>query len=161
MEATREEIEAEIQWFNHQVFEVKEKMSKWLEELGHHMSFQEKEITKIEEASGPYKARQFDILIDSTMTISLIPYAIWIIGAKGRIDIKGPSGIEKLVFFFPGGPGITTEIRDGGGNVINKSIHGFFSTIDEAGWYWYDDSSYRKVSKFSKEIIEPLLERLQ
>lgn len=161
MAVTREHIQAEIDWYNQQVVSVKNKLEQWLKEQGHKVTASENEITKNEELSGPYKTKQFNFVIDNDIKISLIPYGIWLIGAKGRIDISGPSGTEKLLFFFSGGPGMTTEMNDGSGRIIERSSHKYFDNVDEENWYWYDDSTYRKVSKFTKDIVQPLLERLQ
>lgn len=141
MTVTSEDIKSEIKWYNEELVSVKDKLESWLIELGYKVTVSEIEVIKNEGLSGPYKAKQFDFIIDDTLKISLLPSGIWLIGAKGRIDISGPSGSEKLLFFFSGGPGMTN--------------------IDEENWYWYDDSSYRKVVTFSKEIVQPLLERLQ
>jgi hypothetical protein len=36
-----------------------------------------------------------------------------------------------------------------------------FQRIEEAGWYWYDHSSYRRVAKLNSEVVEAILERVQ
>ncbi len=163
MSVTKENIENKIGWFNNEVVRIKNSFQLWISELGHQITAQEVEITKTEEPSGTYKTKQFDFIMDGSVKISLIPYGIWIIGAKGRIDIHGPSGTEKLLFFATGGPGVSGEINVGreSENGIKKINQGYFDNVDEENWYWYDDSSYRKVAKFSKEIINSLLERLQ
>jgi len=161
MTVEREKIEAQIEWYNGEVESVKTRLMKWLKEFGHQVTISEQKITITEELSGPYRAFRYDFLIDESLKVSLIPNGIWIVGAKGRIDLIGPSGTEKLVYFFVGGPGISTETKDGSGKVIEKSSHGYFDNVDEENWYWYDDSTYRKVVKFTKDVVEPILERLQ
>ncbi|MEI6389002.1 MAG: hypothetical protein WCQ50_20525 [Spirochaetota bacterium] len=151
---------AEIEWFNKENVAIKDQLISWLRELGHETETTENTATREEEISGEYDVKEYTIKIDKSLQIQIKPYGIWIIGAKGRIDIHGPSGYEKIVYFLPGGPVPETEIKTGD-KAIKKSTKAYFKTVDSEGWYWYDDSSYRKVAKFSKEIIEPLLERLQ
>jgi len=156
-----ESISNEIKWYNDEILSVKEKIENWLKESGYNVSCIQKEKTNTEEISGEYKTFQFIFNIDNGINITLEPYGIWIIGAKGRIDIKGPSGTEKLVYFCKGGPGVKTEVKTASGTVMEKSSHRYFDNVDEDTWYWYDDSSYRKVVKFSKEAMMALLERIQ
>ncbi|MBF0260028.1 MAG: hypothetical protein HQK62_14575 [Desulfamplus sp.] len=161
MNIPREKIEYEVSWFNGEVHKFKDLLVTWLRELGHKVEISEEKLEKVEELSGPYKTKQYNLQIDGELNLSIRPFAIWLIGAKGRIDVSGPSGSEKFVFLTIGEPGIISEIKDSSGRVIEQSGRQFFKNVDETNWYWYDDSSYRKVSKLSKEIIEPLLERLQ
>lgn len=161
MTVPRDRIEQEITWFNQEVEKFKNSLLSWLQELGHTVVTSEAETTISEELSGPYITKQYNLQIDQDLKICIKPFGIWLIGAKGRIDISGPSGSEKFIFFSASRSGMTTEIKDSNGNVIERRSHNFFQNIDEENWYWYDDSSYRKVSKFSKEIVESLLERLQ
>lgn len=161
MDISKEQIENRISWFNREVEKFKTLLLDWLQESGHAVEISEEELTKVEELSGPYKTKQYKFKIDEDLSISITPFGIWIIGARGRIDVSGPSGSEKFVFLSIGGPSMITEFKDASGRIVEKSNHSFFKNVDEDGWYWYDDSSYRKVSKLSKEVVEPLLERLQ
>ncbi len=36
-----------------------------------------------------------------------------------------------------------------------------FQNVRKQGWYWYDDSSYRRVAKLNREVVEAILERVQ
>lgn len=161
MSVSREEIDQKIYWFNQEVERFKALLCTWIQESGHEVEMFEEEVTKVEELSGPYNVKQYTLLIDRDIRISIKPFGIWLIGAKGRIDVSGPSGSEKFVFLSIGGPGVATEAKNSSGRVIEKAGRSVFKNVDEENWYWYDDSSYRNVSKFSKEIVEPLLERLQ
>ena len=79
--------------------------------------------------------------------------------ARGRVDISGPSGSEKLIYLSGGGPVTTIEMKSG--SRLEKTVHQQFNGIDEEGWYWYDDSTIRKMIKLSKEILEYLIGRIQ
>ena len=161
MAVAKSVIDAEIKWYNEQITLVKDNIVKRLKELGHTVEIKDINIKRKEELSGTYDTHQFDLIIDNDLKISLIPYGIWIVGAKGRIEINGPAGSEKLVYFLKGGPAISTEIKNESGTHVEKQTHKYFNNVDDEDWYWYDDSSYRKVTKFTKEIVDPLLETIQ
>jgi len=159
---TKESVVAEIEWYNRELKKVAGQFTEWAKELGHSISRQEeKTVEKTEETSGTYKTTQFELLLDETLKLSLVPYGIWIIGAKGRIDIAGPSGREKLVYFMPEDPAVSAAEPGETYTTDTKHTHQIFSNIREEGWYWYDDSTYRRAEKFSKETVAQILDRVQ
>lgn len=159
---TKESVVAEIEWYNRELSQVAKQFTEWTKELGHSVSLQEeKTVEKTEEPSGTYKSTQFELLLDETLKLSIIPYGIWIIGAKGRIDIVGPSGREKLVYFMPEGPAVSVGEPGETYTTEAKHTHPILSNIRDEGWYWYDDSTYRRAEKFSKETVAQILERIQ
>lgn len=141
MSIVAEDIQSKTIWFNKQLCLVKDNFIKWLQEIGHEVVTTDKSTKIIEGLGGEYDTKEYTILIDKNISVKIIPYGIWIIGARGRIDIYGPSGSEKLLYF-----------RMGDKIVMN---------VDEDGWYWDDNSPHRRVLKFSKDIVISLLERLQ
>jgi hypothetical protein len=159
MAVAKEQINTEISWFNEQLSSLNEMFVAWLKEEGHKIDYSEIDITKKEELSGEYSTKQYNINIDDSLKISLVPYGIWIVAAKGRVDLVGPSGNEKLVYLLKSGPTTTIEISNG--SYHSKSVHRDFNNIDEDGWYWYDDSLDRRMVKFDKNIVVYLLGRLQ
>ncbi len=161
MGVSKEHIENRITWFNKEVDRFKKLLHDWLRESGHDVDISEEELVKVEELSGQYKTKKYNFRIDQELNISVKPFGIWIIGAEGRIDVFGPSGSEKFIFLSVEEAGITAEEESASGGVVEKSRRALFKNVDESNWYWFDDSSYRKVSKLSREIVEPLLERLQ
>ena len=149
----------EIEWFNGQLVHLKDTLVAWIKEEGHEVDVSEEKFEKKEEISGTYSTFKYVLIIDKKLKICLVPYGIWIIAAKGRIDIFGPSGYEKLVYLYKGGPATTIEIKSA--NYFEKSTHKQFNNIDEESWYWYDDSTIRKMIKLSKETFEYLIGRIQ
>ena len=149
----------EVEWFNGQLVHLKDTLAAWIQEAGHEVDVSEEKIEKKEEISGTYSTFKYVLTIDKKLKICLVPCGIWIIGARGRIDILGPSGYEKLVYLCKGGPVAAIEIKSS--NYFEKSTHKQFNDIDEAGWYWYDDSTIRKMIKLSKETFEYLIGRIQ
>ena len=126
----------------------------------HNVELQTTSITNREELSGSYQTTQYEIVVDGDLELSLLPYGIWLIGAHGRIDIKGPSGTEKLIYLKQGAPALRVDVSSGG-RQIESHTHSTFQNVEEEGWYWYDDSSYRRVAKLNREVVEAILERVQ
>lgn len=46
------------------------------------------------------------------------------------------------------------------GTRVESGSDTMVQSIEEAIWYWYDDSSYR-VAKLSSEVLEAILDRVQ
>jgi hypothetical protein len=132
-------ILAEITWFNGQLVHLKDTFVTWIREEGHEIDVFEENITNNEGLSGKYNTFRYTLILDKTIKFCIVPYGIWIVAAKGRVDISGPSGSEKLLYLQKDAP-VTTE---------------------EEGWYWYDDSTIRKTVKLSRELFDYLLGRLQ
>lgn len=160
MPSTQNEIDREISWFNRELDKVQAEFTRLLRDLGHNVEVQTTSTTNQEELSGSYQTTRYDILIDGDLALAVYPYGIWLIGAHGRIDVKGPSGTEKLIYLKRGGPALRVDISSGG-NRIESDTSSVFQHIDEEGWYWYDDSSYRRVAKLNHEVAEAILERVQ
>ena len=160
MPTTKDEIEREVAWFNGELDRVQAEFTRLLRELGHTIEVEAGSITNQEEPSGSYQTVRYDIVIDADLELSLIPYGIWLIGAHGRIDVKGPSGTEKLIYLEPGAPAVRVEVSSGARH-MESHTHSAFQNVEEEGWYWYDDSSYRRVSKLNREVAEAMLERVQ
>jgi hypothetical protein len=143
---------AEITWLNGQLVILKDTFVAWIREEGHIVDIAEENITNNEEKSGKYDTIKYTLILDKTIKICIVPCGIWIVAAKGRVDISGPSGSEKLVYLNKCGP---VETKNG------EPAHSQFNNIAEEGWYWYDDSTIRKMVKLSREMFGYLLGRLQ
>jgi hypothetical protein len=158
MTAVKDTIRPEIAWFNAQIADLNTTFVKWLEEDGHDVKNSEKKITNREGPSGEYATSEYTLIIDDALKITLVPYGIWIVAAKGRVDILGPFGSEKLLYLNKEGP--VTVRKPSAGSYHEKGVYYDFNDIDENGWYWLDDSGLRKMVKVTKEVVPALLGRL-
>ena len=69
-------------------------MSKYIQSGRATIYFKDIEIN--EEFSGPYTAKEMAISFGNS-TVSFKPIGTMLIGAKGRVDIRGPHGTARLV----------------------------------------------------------------
>jgi hypothetical protein len=138
----KDDVSARIKRFNKRISSLKDDLTLWLAEYGYEVQVAEKPIVNNEKMSGKYRTFEYSITINKELTLNLVPYGIWIVGAKGRVDVYGPSGSEKLVYILKG------------------SMDSIFGKIDD-GWYWCDDSMERKLTKLSKNTFMDLIDRLQ
>jgi hypothetical protein len=159
MVTTDTEILNEITRFNDQLVHLNDSFVSWIQEGGHKVDVLKEDIVKNEELSGQYNTFKYLITLDNKLKLQLIPYGIWIVAAKGRVDVYGPSGYEKLVYLYKGDPVSTIEMKTE--NHYEKTTHKYFDNIDDEGWYWYDDSTIRKMTKLSKEVADYLVSRVQ
>lgn len=157
MVVLKDKVDTEIAWFNAQLADLNTAFIRWLKEDGHDVQDSKHEITKQEEPNGEYTTYEYTLIIDKALKITLVPYGIRIVAAKGRIDVVGPSGSEKLLYLNKEDP--VTETSSGSPH--GKSVHYIFNNIEEDGWYWYDDSGIRKMFKVTKEVAIALLRSVQ
>ncbi len=59
------------------------------------------EITRSEERSGSYPVESLEIRIGRS-TVELVPVGTWIIGAQGRVDMRGPKATVRLIWVNEG-----------------------------------------------------------
>ncbi|MDO9142034.1 MAG: hypothetical protein Q7U38_17065 [Methylobacter sp.] len=109
-----------------------------------------------EERFGTYSAQKLSILNSfGTELAEVIPVGASILGANGRIDIKGAYDKVILVDLNIGGPTMTTTVTVGD----HKETHArhFYRGIDEAGWYWIESKISGKGHKLTNELFFELL----
>lgn len=105
-----------------------------------------------EEEYGIYSAPQFVILnVTGDEIAQVIPVAASVLGANGRVDIKGRYDTVTLLDFDKGGP----QISDLGAGDLTKPL---YRGIDEAGWYWLEHTLSSKGRKLTRELFFEILE---
>ena len=113
-------------------------INQWIKETGLATSTLEIEIT--EEAFGSYKSSKLLIKNREEREIAqIIPIGASILGANGRVDMKGMYDTVIIVDLNKGGPKMTSTIRDSEGNELSTNTTYFYRGIDEAGWYWIEN----------------------
>ncbi|OCS91760.1 hypothetical protein [Caryophanon latum] len=82
----------------------------WLEPLGAKVTYQFNDITLHEESYESYTIRQMQIGI-SGYQVFLEPIGTMLIGAKGRIDLKGPYGLKKFLLLSKDRINVTVKFK--------------------------------------------------
>lgn len=94
------------------------------------------EVLINEDFVGPYKAPKIDIIIGSAR-IQLIPIGTWLVGSKGRVDVKGPAGECRLLLInrnvTKASELIQIQVRSAGDPVKPSAEHRSQQSIE---WVW-------------------------
>ncbi len=129
-------------------------IEKWAASAG--LKVVKSKISITEERYGTYGVQKLSILNSSgTELAEVIPVGASILGANGRIDIKGAYDKVILVDLNIGGPTMATTVTVGD----HKKVHTrhFYRGIDEAGWYWIENKVSGKGHKLTSELFLELL----
>ncbi len=145
-----------VETFNKRVEALFDQICGWLDEEQVDYKKNVTEITLTEHTDSSYTTKQLDILTqDNEKLFAIVPYGIRIIGAEGRVEIKGDSGEESFVY-HPAAPDTDSKESAGEKESILKKLNGF----SKEGWHWVDDRITGKKPLLTKEIFLPLLERI-
>jgi hypothetical protein len=93
------------QWLD-QLNKLRGDVTAWLKPYGDNIKLTEQTVSLSEELIGSYDAPVMIITIGNDI-VRLEPVGRLLIGARGRVDIKGPKGVARLVVV----PKEATEIR--------------------------------------------------
>ena len=100
---TKESVALEIDWYNRELKKVASKFTEWVKELGYSISRQEeKTVETTEELSGTYSTTQFELLLDETLKLSLVPYGNLDNRSKGAYRHRRTLGHRKASVFYAG-----------------------------------------------------------
>lgn len=98
------------------------------------------DITISEQDFGEYHCNKLIIKNKHEKEIAqIIPIGASILGANGRVDIKGLYDNVIISDFKKGGPKMMTIHKDKNGNETVGRTHYYYRGIDQDGWYWIED----------------------
>jgi hypothetical protein len=137
-----------------QIEDLYKNVEKWLETTSLQTTREEIEIH--EEAFGAYGV---PVLImrngADRLVAKMVLVGAHVIGAQGRVNLKGRHDDEILLFLNDGGPTIESVLEDGGsGKAIKTQL---YKGVEESGWYWIEDKRRGKAHKVSRELFFELL----
>ncbi len=129
-------------------------VKKW--SAGRSFRFVDKDIDITEMVPGVYSAPALEIRSDTGALIATLePIGAWIIGALGRVDLKGKSETVNLLYLAKGSPHRTIKITAGG--YEEKRSAPLFRGVDHDGWYWIEDARLGRVRSLDAELFLDLL----
>jgi hypothetical protein len=110
-----------------------------------------------EEALPKYEATSLRILTPDRQPLAeLLPTGSAIIGALGRIDLRG--ALARHAFLFQTGKGATISVGAAiaDGRTSSDMARPITSGIDGDGWYWYE-ASIRRAKRVDESLFLDLL----
>jgi len=128
-------------------------VQKWVEPLTTKMQ----EVEVLERVSGSYAVRSLEIMkSDGSEVIRLEPVGTWIIGAEGRVDLKGYNGKEVIIYLTNDGPALNFSETESDGET-SKSTMALFQGVEQDGWYWIEDSRRGRARLMTQELFRDLV----
>jgi hypothetical protein len=129
----------------------------WVKDQGLETARGEKQIR--EEEFGIYNAPTLQIRQGERIIARLDPVGASIIGADGRVDLKGRVTSEIISLFEKPRPSIAIpqtfeEVAS------SQRAHPFYPDITESGWYWIEFRVRGRARRMSKELFIELLRRV-
>jgi len=116
-----------------------------------------------EQRPGPYDVQMLKLVKNEKEVASIVPVGAWIIGAEGRVDLRGPLGFESISYFTEGGPAYKSSVSvDGDTDSSDKEPKWirYYKNVDLEGWYWVESAQLGIARRVDKDIFLSLLERV-
>ncbi len=114
------------------------------------MSIAEREY-QIEDPFGRYEAPGLELSAAGHLIASIIPVAGVVIGAEGRIDVKGP--LDEAPILYLSGPGYMGATINGIPSFSQELFRGF----TQPGWYWLSNTPSREVRLVDHEAFRAIV----
>lgn len=132
-------------------------VKKWL--AGRPVRFIDKDVNITEMIPGVYQAPALEIRSDKdALMATLEPVGAWIIGALGRVDLKGKSETVNLLYLAKGGGSIHSKITTRGDE--EKRSAPLFRGVEHDGWYWIENARLGRVRSLDAELFLDLLSEI-
>ena len=148
-----------INTFNSRIEQLISVIKTWLVEEKIEFSEKVEAITLDEGFTEQYQTKRVKISLDNKdMTLMLVPSGIKVIGTEGKVELRGESGFESIVYLKEQTRYFTTQKLE----ALMKKEKGFGEApvYKKEGWHWLDDSITGKKPEFCKDIFFALLERI-
>ena len=99
-------------------------------------AFHQTQVQLNEEATGPYELESLDVSFPGIPAVRFVPRGIFMVGARGSVDVRSRLGRQTLVWLEAGGPALTAAVNPGQETetVISRPL---FRNAAE-GWAWSD-----------------------
>lgn len=121
------------------------------------LSTEVQDVQVLEQASGPYPAQCLVMKkTDGSEIARLEPVGTWILGAEGRLDLKGGNGQEVIIYLTDGGPTFNFGESEGD-EETGRGAMALFRGVDRPGWYWIEDSRRGRARLVTKELFRDLV----
>ncbi len=133
-------------------------VERWLVDLEPSDHFRRTAVELAEQRFGTYKAQSLEVVRGDVGPLHFVPRGRDMLGAFGRVDVRGVLGSEMLVWVAAGGPAVGFSFSDGSptAEVVGRSM---FPGVPQ-GWAWVDQSRATLVhldaDVFRSRVLESL-----
>jgi hypothetical protein len=107
-----------------------QEMRPWIMEAIPDAAIQDRSTLLIERASGPYEMPAMTIFTQGK-AIDIEPVACWVVGADGRVDVRGPMGDDAVLL------------------------------AQAEKWYWLDQHAVDRLQPLTKDLFKSVLQSLR
>ena len=134
---TRVNVEADVADYRRRLDELHDSVRTWFTSVEPAARFSEREIELEEQLAGRYAAKVLAVDCGPGARWQFIPRGAYMVGARGRVDVRGPLGTGILVWVEEGGPALAFREVTRGHVEESRGRH-IFPNVAE-GWAWVDN----------------------
>jgi hypothetical protein len=140
----------EIDDYRHRVDALYDNLRAWIVARVPGAVFRQTTVQMNEEATGPYELESLDVTLPGFPAVRFVPRGIFMVGARGRVDVRSRLGRQALVWLEAGGPALTAAVNPDQETemVISRPL---FPNADE-GWAW-SDPKRTEVQPLSSDVL--------
>jgi len=140
----------EIDDYRHRVDSLYGNVRDWIVARLPGAVFHNTRVQMNEEATGPYELESLDVSLAGLPAVRFVPRGIFMVGARGRVDVRSRLGRQTLVWLEAGGPALTATVNPGQETetVISRPL---FRNAAE-GWSW-SDPKRTEVLPLSPDVL--------
>ncbi|MBU9508494.1 hypothetical protein KTE56_18905 [Burkholderia multivorans] len=150
-----DQFEEKVRLYRDRVAEFMGQAQGWCTARG--LAIEEIATELFEEALPKYQATSLRILTPDRQPLAeLLPTGSAIIGALGRIDLRGTLARHAFLFQTGRGPMISISATTADGKTSSDTPKPMISGIDGHGWYWYE-ASVRQAKRVDESLFLDLL----
>lgn len=127
-----------------------ESIREWMRQEDPEVEFTERDVTLNEELAGRYRAKTLKVLRPGRPAMAFVPRGVYMVAARGRVDVLSALGSEILVWVEAGGSAVAVR-ESGGAGTVSSSVRSLFPRVT-AGWAWVNDTKTR-LEHLTREVF--------
>lgn len=152
-------VDASVDEYRRHLGELYEQIRDWLREAG--FACEEVRVAVHEERSGQYDAPGLIVRrLDGEELAELAPIGADILGAEGRVDLRGALDSRPILYLLTVGPTLPTSRSTSSGDKLEEHARPLFRGIDHEGWYTLADEEPKSVRALYRETFLDLLKKV-
>jgi hypothetical protein len=138
----------EIDDYRHRVDALYDNVRVWILARLPGAVFHQTPVQMNEESTGPYELESLDVSFPGLPAVRFVPRGRFMVGARGRVDVRSRLGRQALVWLEADGPALTVSPDLETEMVISRPL---FPNADE-GWAW-SDPKRTAVRRLTSDVL--------